>query len=75
MGLELYYRAFMDLTTCRGQGYGTEGPISWLAIRDYAESQGIDGEQLEDLFYHISHLDAAYLEYKANKIKAKSPAR
>ncbi len=72
LGLELYYMAFMDLTTCRGQGYGTEGPIGWLAIRDYAVAQEIQGEQLEDLFYHIQHLDAAYLDHKAKKLKDKN---
>lgn len=72
LGLELYYAAFMDLTTCRGQGYGTEGPISWLVIAEYADRNEIEGEQREDLFYHIQHLDAAYLEFKGKKLKDKT---
>lgn len=60
----------MDLTTCRGQGYGTEGPISWLTIAEYAAVREYTAEQAEDLFYHVSHMDAAYLEYKAKKLKS-----
>lgn len=68
-GLELYYMAFMDLTTCRGQGYGSEGPIGWLQMFDYCCVYDISGEQQEDLFYHVQHLDRAYLEYKSKKLK------
>lgn len=70
-GLELYYKAFLDLTTCRGQGYGTEGPIGWLAIREYADAYDLSGEQREDLFYHIQHMDSAYLDFKAKRLKNK----
>lgn len=71
LGLELYYRAFLDLTSCRGQGYGTEGPISWLSIKDYADAQELDLDQRDDLFYHIQHMDLAYLKHKSEKLKAK----
>lgn len=72
LGLELYYKAFLDLTTCRGQGYGTEGPIGWLVIKEYADAHGLSIEQRDDLFYHIQHMDAAYLNFKASKLKVKS---
>lgn len=68
-GLEIYYIAFMDLTSCRGTGYGTEGPISWLTINQYADAKGFDGEQREDLFYFIQRLDMVYLEHKTKKLK------
>ena len=70
LGLELYYKAFMDLTSCRGQVYGTEGPISWLSINDYCLIHGIMGEQQEDLMYHIQRLDSVYLEHKTKKLKS-----
>lgn len=73
MGLELFYMAFMDLTSCRGQSYGSEGPIGWLSINDYCRVHGIIGEQREDLIYHVQRLDAAYLEYKTKKLKAAQP--
>lgn len=69
LGLELYYKAFLDLTTCRGQGYGTEGPIGWLSIKGYADAHELSMEQQEDLFHHIQHMDAAYLKFKADKLK------
>ena len=59
----------MDLTTCRGTGYGTEGPISWLSIRDWANEYSVEGEQREDLFYHIQKLDEVYLTFKGKKLK------
>lgn len=67
--------AFLDLTTCRGQGYGTEGPISWLTIDEYAERNGIEGEQREDLFYHTQKLDASYLEFKGKKLESKTKSK
>ncbi len=70
LGLELYYMAFMDLTTCRGQGYGSEGPIGWLQIHEYCIVNDIWGEQREDMIYHVQHLDAEYLEFKGKRLKA-----
>lgn len=68
-GLAVYYIAFMDLTTCRGTGYGTEGPISWLAINQYADAKEFEEEQREDLFYFMGKLDVVYLDYKTRKLK------
>lgn len=59
----------MDLTSCRGTGYGTEGPISWLAVNEYADAKGFEDEQREDLFYFIGKLDLVYLEFKTQKLK------
>jgi len=70
LGLEIFYMAFMDLTSCRGQGYGTEGPISWLSINEYCVIHGIIGEQRDDLIYHVQKMDEAYLKFKAKKLKA-----
>lgn len=67
-GLSLYYNAFQDLTTTRQSGFGI-GPISWQAINDYCLTYGIDGEQREDMFFHIVRLDAAYREHVDKKHK------
>lgn len=70
LGLELYYLAFLDLTSCRTAGYGTEGPIPWTATRQWAEAHDLSGEQLEDLEYHIPRMDEVYLKFKAKKLEA-----
>lgn len=68
----LYWLAFLDLTTCRQQGYGAEGPITWLSVDEYATRNGYFGEQREDLHYLISKMDAAYIEHHAKKLDAKT---
>lgn len=67
-GLYLFYTAFLDLTSCRTLGY-SEGPISWLAIHYYCEANEIEGEQREDVFYHVSHLDKTYLDWSRKQHK------
>lgn len=74
LGLELYYRAFLDLTSCRGNGYGTEGPIPWTATHEWANAHNLSGEQREDLFYFIPHMDEVYLKFKAKKLAGSTPA-
>jgi len=64
MGLELYYGAFWDLSTCRPLGM-SEGPISWLSIDAYATARGLDAEQRDDLHHHIRAMDRAYLGHLA----------
>ena len=66
-GLELFYKGFMDLTSCRQQGYASEGPITWFNIHYYCEINDIKGEQKEDFHYHIEKMDSAYLEYRGKK--------
>lgn len=68
-GLNLFYIAFLDLTSCRTLGY-SQGPIPWLAIHHYCEAHEIEGEQREDVFYHVARLDKAYLDHTAEKMKA-----
>jgi len=66
LGLELYYGAFLDLNSCRPIGMD-EGPIPWIAIFDYCDRLGIEGEQREDMFHHVRVLDLAYFEFKSSK--------
>lgn len=72
-GLDVFYIAFMDLTSCRGTGYGTEGPISWLSINSYADAKEFEEEQREDMFYFVQKLDMCYLDYKTRKLKESIP--
>lgn len=69
LGVELYYIAFMDLTSCRSVGYILPGPIPWSAIHIYCEAHQIEGEQREDVFYHVQHLDKSYLDWMTKKHK------
>lgn len=70
VGLDLFYLAFLELSSCRSIGFG-EGPIPWLAIQRYCEVHEIEGEQREDLFYHVQRLDQSFLDWRAKKMKAK----
>lgn len=74
-GLEFYYGAFLDCSTCRSYGGGSEGPIPWLAVDDYIGRKGIIGEQAEDVFYHVQQLDNAYRDFKNKKAEAKAPKK
>lgn len=45
----------------------SEGPIPWSAIERYAEANDIEGDQREDLHFHVRALDRAYLEWRRKK--------
>ena len=66
--LRLFYLVFLDLTSCRTLGYA-QGPIPWLAIHYYCDAHDIDGEQREEVFFHVSRLDKEYLDWSAKKTK------
>ena len=69
LGLQLYYSAFTELTTCRPIGNFGEGPISWIAVTTWADVNDVWGEQREELHYHIQKMDEVYLKYKAAQIE------
>lgn len=70
-GLELFYNAFQDLSSCRTAGMSL-GPIPWTAMDQYCVRYGINGEQRDDLFHHVEKLDEAYREYVEKKAEKKS---
>jgi hypothetical protein len=74
LGLELFYLAFMDLTTCRSMGFG-EGPIPWTAVRDYCDDMELVGDQRDDMFAHIRMMDTVYLNHRASKAKKEAPKK
>lgn len=67
-GLELYYHAFNDLSDSRQMGMEM-GPIPWKVVHDYCVSYGIDGDQKEEMHYHIKQLDSAFLDFHKKKVK------
>lgn len=69
LGLEFYYNAFEDLSSCRELGFGV-GPIPWTAMKDYCHEYDITGDDdLEDFFYFIRQMDNAYLAHMAKSNK------
>lgn len=68
-GLEFYWEAFMDLTTCRG-GMG-DGPIPWIHVATYAQIHDLDTEEFEDLWFYITQMDETWLEFQDRKRKQK----
>lgn len=66
MGLEMYFGAFLDLTSCRAIGMGL-GPIPWTAINQYARAYDYSDEQEDDLQFYITRMDHAYLEWVNKK--------
>jgi hypothetical protein len=73
LGLEMFYVAFADLTTCRYPGDKIDGRISWKAITDWCDAFGIVGEQREDVYHHIFKMDEVYLDHQLAKYKAAQP--
>jgi hypothetical protein len=65
-GLELFYTAFMDLSSCRSVGMG-ESAIPYSAVIDYCMYHEIWGEQRDDMIYHVRAMDATYLEQRRKK--------
>lgn len=71
LGLALYRNGFHALNSTRGAAYGSEGPIPWIAMRDYCIENEIHGIQRQDFYELLSRMDYAYLNFKAQKAKEK----
>ncbi len=70
LGLDSYFEAFVELSTCRGLGMAS-GPIPWTAVDRYAERHGYSGEGFEYLLQMIRAMDEAFLEHsRKNSQKA-----
>ena len=61
-GLDAYYLAFMQLTTCRPVSE-IVGPIPWTAINQFAIRHDITGDDFDDLVYLIGEMDDTYLKW------------
>lgn len=62
-GLELYWRAFCHLNSCRPAGFSGAYPIPWTALKSYSDTWGFDDEQFELLEYYVSKMDGVYLKW------------
>lgn len=71
-GLECYYTAFLDLNSCRALGPSGEGAIPWTAMALYAQVNNYQGEELEDLFYHLPRMDKVYLDWALKKMQSRN---
>jgi hypothetical protein len=69
-GLETYYDAFHELSTCRNQG-----PIPWDAMVQYAHYLDLDKDEFEELNYFIRAMDKVYLEHQKKAIQHANAAR
>jgi len=70
LGNRLYYDGFLDLTSSRPVSMAL-GPLSILTLMEYCYITGIEGDQRDDFIWIITHLDAKYLEWSANRGHAK----
>lgn len=68
-GLELYWQAFMELSSCRTTGMG-EGPIPWTAVNSWCVRHCI--EDFDLVYFHVRSMDITFLEFQAEKRKSKS---
>lgn len=71
LGLQLFWVAFMELSSCRSSAMGL-GRIPWTAIKDWALAYELDEEQADDLFHAILAMDSAYLDHESKKDKKKN---
>lgn len=69
-GLEPYYQAFLELSTCRSVGFGV-GPIPWTAIDAYARRSQLFDEDFDYFHGLIKRLDSAYIKYSDEKADQK----
>ena len=44
-----------------------EGAIPWTATHQWADAHGIEGEQRDDLHFHVRALDQALLGWRAKQ--------
>jgi hypothetical protein len=73
MGLEMYYEAFTELSTCRQVGMGM-GPIPWTAIDRYGDRYGFQGEGFEYLVRMVRALDDVFLAHSRKKAEKEAQA-
>lgn len=72
--LSFYYDAFFDLCTTRVNGMGI-GPISVLAIDQYAYNRHYNSFQLYFLRRVIRELDPIYMEHMSSESKGNKKRR
>lgn len=69
-GLDLFFRAFVDLRTCAADG----GPVPWTAVEQWADAYDLDPDQRRALHHHTRKMDEAFLEH-VGKERARRDAK
>lgn len=73
---DIYFRAFQALRYDRFYGaMGGEGPISYLALSQYARDRGIAGDDFAQFCTFVSAIDAEWLAYVTRKSKKVTSAQ
>lgn len=64
-GLQWYFKAFLDLSSCRGGG----GSIPWTAMHDWGRIHGItvDAVEFDRFVALVKAMDVSYLEFHKAK--------
>lgn len=73
-GLEVYYEAFTELSTCRSIGMAM-GPIPWSAINEYAARHGYVDQGFDYLVLMVRALDDTFLAYDRSEADRKRVER
>jgi hypothetical protein len=63
LGLEIYWEAYAELTTCRPMSFGGPLPIPWTAIISYAHECRFDASQTDNLIFFVKHMDKTFLTW------------
>lgn len=73
-GLSLYYGAFIDLQSCRPQGFGAAA-IPYTAIVMWMDEADVQGSQRKRGIYLLKTMDTVYLDWAEAKRKRDELAR
>lgn len=65
--LELYWRAYADLSTCRPASMGGLSPIPWTACAEWARVWGLSQEQFATLVTACRKMDEVLAKWHRRK--------
>lgn len=66
-GLDIYWDAYVALSTCRPPAFAGVMPIPWASVDAYARAQDFDEEQHYRLWYCVSMMDKEFTRYVKSK--------
>jgi hypothetical protein len=70
LGLELYWKAFQDLSSDRDIGMGV-GPIPWSSMNEWGARNHIRGDDFERFVAVLRGMDSIYMDKQSKKAKGK----
>jgi hypothetical protein len=71
-GLDLYWRAFWEMSSDREIGMGV-GPIPWRTVNDWCLRNDIWGEDFERLLTILRGMDGEFMKRQGGKGKSGTP--